>query len=46
MSLAPIGKKYEKYNHILEETIDDINANEENLGGIFNDFESKDLDDI
>ena len=37
-------KKYEKYNDILEDTIDDINANEENLDGIFDDFENKDLE--
>ena len=33
----PISKKYEKYSYILEGSIDDMNANEEN-------FESKGLE--
>ena len=39
-----IRKTDEKYNDIMEETIYDINVNEENLDGIFYDFESKYLE--
>ena len=39
-----IRKKYKKYNDILEETVNDINANEDNLDCIFVDFECKDLE--
>ena len=42
--ILSIRNKYKKYKDILEQSIDDIKADEKNLDDIFDDFEGEDLE--